>query len=44
MGIDRRNPYKYSVFFYEGVSQLAEVIEEINVRYDRTGKPRYSDL
>ena len=43
-GIDRRNPYKYSVFFYEGASQLAKVIEEINDYYDLTKKPRYSDL
>ena len=28
-----KNPYKYSVFFYEGVSQLAEVIQEINRHY-----------
>jgi esterase/lipase len=43
-GIDRRNPYKYSVFFYEGASQLAKVIEEINDHYGHTKKPRYSDL
>ena len=28
-----KNPYKYSVFFYEGVSQLAEIIQEINRHY-----------
>jgi len=43
-GIDRRNPYKYSVFFYEEASQLAEVIAVINDHYDRTKRPRYSDL
>lgn len=38
------NPYKYSVFFYEGASELAEVIEEINDFYENKGIKRYSDL
>ncbi len=37
------NDYKYSVFFYEGASQLAEVIQAINQRYERK-ELRYSDL
>ncbi len=37
------NPYKYSVFFFEGVSQLAEIIQEINEHYsDKT--PKFKDL
>ena len=43
-GIDRRNPYKYAVFFYEGASQLAQIIEEINAYYDRAKKLRYGDV
>ena len=39
-----KNPFKYSVFFYEGASELAEVIEEINKHYKRKGIKRYSDL
>ncbi|MEL7067712.1 MAG: alpha/beta hydrolase [Cyanobacteria bacterium J06581_3] len=42
------NPYKYSVLFYEGASQLAEVIQNIN-QYYATGKAgasivKFSDL
>lgn len=29
-----KNPYKYSVLFYEGASQLAEVIQAINQHYE----------
>ncbi|MGD1863830.1 MAG: alpha/beta hydrolase [Phormidesmis sp.] len=37
------NPYKYSVFFFEGVSQLAEIIQEINEHY--SGKTaKFGDL
>lgn len=38
------NPFKYSVFFYEGASELAEVIEEINDFYKHKRIKRYSDL
>jgi len=37
------NRYKYSVLFFEGASQLAEVIQEINERYPNRGL-RYGDL
>lgn len=37
------NPYKYSVFFYEGASQLAEVIQEINEHYNDE-IPKFSDV
>jgi len=37
------NPYKYSVLFFEGASQLAEVIQEMNERYPKRGL-RYGDL
>ncbi|MGB3766396.1 MAG: alpha/beta fold hydrolase, partial [Phormidesmis sp.] len=37
------NDYKYSVFFYEGVSQLAEVIQEINQQYDDSHS-KFGDL
>lgn len=37
------NDYKYSVLFFEGASQLAEVIQEINQHYDKR-ELRYSDL
>ncbi len=37
------NDYKYSVFFYEGVSQLAEVIQAINQRYEKR-EHRFNDL
>jgi len=29
------NPYKYAVFFFEGASQLAEVLQEINAHYSQ---------
>ena len=38
-----KNPYKYSVFFYEGVSQLAEVIQEINRHY-RDSFSKFRDI
>jgi len=38
------NPFKYSVFFYEGAAELAEVIQEINEHYDRRRIERYSDI
>ena len=42
------NPYKYSVLFFEGASQLAEVIQEINQHYTTgkigTSKAKFSDL
>lgn len=38
-----KNQYRYSVFFYEGSSQLAEVIQEINEFYDKRNL-RFSDL
>ena len=37
------NPYKYSVFFYEGASQLAEVIQEVNQQYD-DARTKFSDV
>lgn len=37
------NPYKYSVFFFEGASQLAEIIQEINEHYSDT-PAKFSDL
>lgn len=37
------NEYKYSVFFFEGASQLAEVIQEINQHYD-SREQQFSDL
>jgi pimeloyl-ACP methyl ester carboxylesterase len=38
------NPYKYSVFFYEGATELAEVVQEIDDYYDALGIPRYSNI
>ena len=38
-----KNEYKYSVFFYEGASQLAEVLREINAHYDKR-RLKFSDL
>jgi esterase/lipase len=37
------NPYKYSVFFYEGASQLANLIEEIDDHYTTHDK-KYDDI
>ncbi|MGC1527894.1 MAG: alpha/beta fold hydrolase [Phormidesmis sp.] len=37
------NDYKYSVFFYEGVSQLAEVIQAINQHYEKSAR-KFNDL
>ncbi|MEM9091396.1 MAG: alpha/beta hydrolase [Cyanobacteria bacterium P01_F01_bin.53] len=38
-----KNDYKYSVLFYEGASQLAEVVQEINEHYDKHDL-KFSDL
>ena len=38
-----KNKYRYSVFFYEGSSQLAEVIQEINQHYEKR-EPKFGDL
>lgn len=38
-----KNKYRYSVFFYEGSSQLAEIIQEINNHYDKDNL-KFGDL
>ena len=38
-----KNDYKYSVFFYEGASQLAEVLQEINTHYEKRSL-KFSDI
>lgn len=38
-----KSDYKYSVFFYEGASQLAEVLREINHHYEKR-RLKFSDL
>ena len=38
-----KSDYKYSVFFYEGASQLAEVLQDINAYYDKRSL-KFSDL
>ncbi|MEM6596805.1 MAG: alpha/beta hydrolase [Cyanobacteria bacterium P01_C01_bin.69] len=37
------NPYKYSVLFFEGASQLAEIIQEINQHYS-DNPPKFGDI
>ena len=38
------NPYKYSVFFYDGVAELATVIAEIDESYKDGHIPPFSDI
>lgn len=38
------NPYKYSVFFYDGVAELATVIAEVDESYEDRHIPPFSDI